>query len=660
MNRRLWIFPAACLVLLVAAAWCYRPGLSGGFLFDDYANLPALGAQGPIDNAAAFWRYVTSGVNDPVGRPLALLSFLVDARDWPADPAPFLRTNVLLHLLNGVLLALLLRRLGRLAGHAPARADLAAALGAALWLLHPLFVSTTLYIVQREAILPATTTLLGLLAWLYGRERLQRGHAFTGAIWVGLGLGGCTLLGVLAKANGALLPLYALLIEGVLLAPTQPMAAAGRRTYRACMACLAVLPSVLLAAYLAWAGVQGIVHGIGDHRPWTLGQRLITEPRILIDYLGLLWLPRPFTSGLFNDQYHASTGLLSPPITLLALLAVAALLALAWRLRRRQPTLALAIAFFFAGHLVESTTIALELYFEHRNYVPSLLMFWPLALWLSDEGATRLARRTLAAVLLVGLALMTHAGASLWGNQVDQALLWARLNPDSPRAQAFAAQAELQRGRPDLAIARLEPALRRHPDEVQLALNLVAARCAAGGVGADDLRAADTALRTTRNPGSLLLSWFERGIGATQAGTCPGLDLAALDGLLDAGLANAYLTRPFGPHQDLLHLKGELALARHDGPQALAWFDRALALNPRAEVALKQAAMFGTARMPHLGLEHLDYYAGLKNRAAPPGPGMPQLHAWVLERQRYWEHELARMRTNLREDALAASRAAPH
>src|SRR3546814_19867519 len=53
------------------------------------------------------------------------------------------------------------------------RIDLAAAIGTGMWLLHPLFVSTTLYIVQREAMLPATFTLLGLLAWLHGRDRSE-------------------------------------------------------------------------------------------------------------------------------------------------------------------------------------------------------------------------------------------------------------------------------------------------------------------------------------------------------------------------------------------------------------------------------------------------------------------------------------------------------
>ena len=76
------------LVAVALLAWIsYSPGLSGGFLFDDFVNLDALGKTGRIDNWPGFWRYITSGTADPTGRPLALLSFLIDARDWQPIPS---------------------------------------------------------------------------------------------------------------------------------------------------------------------------------------------------------------------------------------------------------------------------------------------------------------------------------------------------------------------------------------------------------------------------------------------------------------------------------------------------------------------------------------------------------------------------------------------
>lgn len=721
LATALWLL----LIGLLAVA-AYRPGLHGGFLFDDFANLPALGAPGPIDNWPAFWRYLTSGTADPTGRPLTLLTFLVDAHNWPADPHPFKRTNLVLHLLNGALLALLLRRLGRYAfeGADKCRVDLAASLGAGFWMLHPLFVSTTLYIVQREAMLPSTFTLLGLLAWLHGRNTMQRGRHLSGGVWIVLGLGGCTFLGMLSKANGILLPPLALVVEYTLLrngatrAPPDSCPAVDR-TYCRMMLLLAWLPAALVAIYLLQLGWDGLTRGISSARPWTLGQRLLTEPRVLIDYLNLLWLPRPFTPGLFNDHVVASTSLWSPATTLPALLAVFGLIVGAWLLRRRWPAAALAILFYFVGQSLESSTVALELYFEHRNYLPALLMFWPLALWLcsvsgrpqceatasgsnddtppsflrtqessdfphaesqpldsrfhgndgqksgnddqrsrhlitnatSTSTAVRVAKLALAAVILLGLGLMTHARASLWGNDHDQALMWAHLNPESPRAQANAAQVEMGGGRPDLAVKRLMAPLSKSPDQAQLALNLFGAECQLGEITPATLGASREALRITRDPGSLLVSWFERAMDQVPQPLCPQLTYATLDGLLRAALSNPYLASNPGRQQDLHYLRGRLALKQGDADTALAEFNQALDEQVRTSAALKQAALLGASGFPHQGLAHLDHLTAEPVQAYEPGIGMPRIHAWVLQRQHYWPKELTHLRATLRDDA---------
>lgn len=726
VTRRDPLFIPGLAAVLLATWLAYAPGLDGGFQFDDFANLPALGASGPVDDQATFWRYITSGTADPTGRPLALLTFLLDAQDWPADPRPFLRSNLILHLINGVLLALLLRQLGRMVPsavhsndrwHAVAderigkpkrrwlplfltrrfvpspggtgtswRIDLAAVLGAALWLLHPLLVSTTLYIVQREAMLPATFTLLGLLLWLHGRSLLARGHPRRGLLWLALGLGGCTALAVLSKANGALLPALALVIEYTLLAGEahRMPATDGRRTvYRWAMAVLAWLPAAAVAGFLLRVAWTGLIEGISAARPWTLGERLLTQPRVLMDYLGLLWLPRPFTPGLFNDQIQASTSLLSPASTLPALLAVCALVIGACLLRKRWPAVAIAVLFYLVGQSLESTTIALELYFEHRNYLPALLMFWPLALWLCGvrqetagrrasnpaiaergqppgkrrtHGATRdIAKLALALALLAGLATMTHARASLWGNAHDQALLWAELNPESPRAQANAALTEIRSGHPARAVARLQPRLAAEPAQVQLALNLFDAQCALGEVSDTSLQATRIALRTTRDPGTLLARWFGEAIASSANPACPQARLPVLQRLLDAAQHNPHLLAVPGRRQELHSLQGRIALIRGRPDVALTHFNDALDQNIRATTALSQAARLGSHGYPRRALAHLDHYDAIGDTAAhvdaQTGSNMRSLHAWVLRRQQYWQQELARLRATLHADA---------
>ncbi|NZA28347.1 tetratricopeptide repeat protein [Luteimonas sp. SJ-92] len=666
-NFRTWA-PWLGLVASVAlAGLAYRPGLSGTFHFDDFANLPTLGAMGRIDNWPTFWRYVTSGHADPTGRPISVLSFLLDARDWPAEPYPFLRTNLLLHLCNGVLLALLLTRLGCLVsgsmqesklGDGKVRARMAGVLGASFWMLHPLFVSTTLYVVQREAMLPATFVLIGLLVWLRARRLFQTERDKTGLALMALGLGGCTALATLSKANGALLPAFALVIEVVVLKRLDPI----RRpaVYRRAMFAFAWIPTIAIAAYLLGAGWNGLFHGISDSRPWTLGQRLLTQPRVILEYLNLLWMPRPFGSGIFNDHVQPSNSLFSPISTALSLATLLALSAGSWTFRRRYPLAALAIFFYFVGQLIESSTIALELQFEHRNYLPSMLMFWPLAAWLcgfrlsaGDSGANTfsLMRPLLAIALVVGLASMTHMRASLWGDTRTQAILWAELNPDSARAQAYAASVEVENGRPDQARHRLRRALNNNPDDIQLALGLFSAECTIGNVASDTLTDAATAFARTREVGGLLTSWFAQAITRAEKRPCPELNLEVLEGLIEAAQANRFLQSRPARRQDLLHLHGRIALARARPNVALASFNQALEEQVRPGFALEQAALLGAAGYPALGLAHLDHYDAMEPEKFTPGFGMPRIHMWVLDMQGYWKREMIHLREVLMKDS---------
>ncbi|TPG47848.1 tetratricopeptide repeat protein [Rhodanobacter glycinis] len=644
------LFAWAAFALLTLAA--YWPGLHGGFLFDDFANLPALGATGPIDTWPTFWRYITSGTADPTGRPLTLLTFLLDANDWPANPFPFKRTSLILHLFNGALLYVLLAKLGQSLVVETRRYQTAALFGAALWLLHPLLVSTTLYIVQREAMLPATCVMAGLLIWLHGRNQLFRGNIRGGLIWSVIGLGGFTLLGILAKANGALLPFYALLIEVIVLKPRHALPSGQAiLAHRGVMWILGVVPAATILAYLTRIAVLGMLHGDNmGIRPWSTAQRLLTEPRILLDYLSLLWVPRAFSSGLFNDQYVASTSLLHPATTLPAIIAILIMIGVAWRLRKHYPAWSLAILFYFAGQLLESTSIGLELYFEHRNYVPALLMFWPLGLWLADTRTLSLLKRGLMIVLPLGLAVMTHASTEVWGNVHAQALVWADINPNSARAQTNAAQNQMQTGHPFDAARRLENLLIAQPDQVQLAFSLIGAHCMTGGITSGDIAAARTAMRGSANTGSLFANWFDRTLPVAATGECPGLTLAVLLDLINDGLHNPKLADS-GRQQDFLYMRGRIALAQHQPDEALADYLRALDLQIRPGFALEVAAILGSAGYPTQGLQLLDHYQQVKSHAMPPDFGMPMVHEWVLTRQDYWPHELTHLRATLSEQA---------
>jgi hypothetical protein len=722
VHARLALPFSTVLAALLALAWlAYHPGLFGDFLFDDFANLPAIGATGPIDHWSTFFRYITSGTADPTGRPMTLLTFLIDARDWPASPYPFKVTNVILHLINGALLAWVLWWLGRVlvfsslregegkAGIPPRlrrdplpmeggenetaaaspppsagrgiegdgssqqagipgrlrRAPLpleggenifwpaiAALYGAGAWLLHPLLVSTTLYIVQREAMLPATFVLIAILGWIASRSALARGHIKRGLAGMAASAWLCTALAVLSKANGALLPLLLLLVEWIVLAPRRPMTdASTHRWYRRAVVVFLVVPSALVIAYLLSLLPGSLAAPIGA-RGWSTAQRLLTDPRVLTDYLRLLFAPQAHSSGLFNDAFPISTDWLHPASTVPCIVLVVALIGAGFALRKKHPVIALALLFYFTAQLMESGWIPLELYYEHRNYLPAMLLFWPVGIGLTRPGLLRGVRIACAAGIVLTLSVLTFQRATLWGDGLRQARVWAAINPDSARAQANAALYDLAHASPRLAAARLRLSMPKHPDDIQAPINLIGAECKLGRVRSKTLSAAEYALARTRVGGQAAFSWFSEALVMASNHTCVGLDFTALQATLAAARRNPHWRNKPGRQQDLDHLQGQLDLAEGHPEKALASFNRALAAAPKPGPALQQAAYLGSRGYPRLGLAHLDYFATL-----PPGPkpgiGMPRIHAWVLREQGWWEKETAHLRETLEQDAKA-------
>lgn len=668
-------FASTLIALLALTWWAYHFGLTGAFLFDDLGSLPKLGATGPVDNWATFWRYITSGTADPTGRPLALLSFLIDARNWPADPYPFKVTNLILHLTNGTLLAVVLWRLGMALLHAPDTAHdpfvrgkensgrlfaldqrgaaIAALFGAGAWLLHPLLVSTTLYVVQREAMLPATFTLVAMLGWMMSRDALARGHTKRALAGMASSAWLCTGLAVLCKGNGALLPLLLLLLEWIVLS-RRPMPDAGTQArHRRAVVAFLIVPSALVIAYLFYL-IPGATRTAAEIRGWTIAQRLLTEPRVMADYLRLLFVPHAHSSGLFNDAFPISTGWLHPASTLPCIVLVLALIGAGFAWRKRHPAISLALLFYFTAQLMESGWIPLELYYEHRNYLPAMLLFWPIGLALGSSGTLRLLRTGVAAGVLVALAVLTMQRATLWGNAFNQAQVWAAINPESARAQTSAALYDMQSGRPRLAAGRLQLALPEHPDDLQISLNLITAECELGPVRPATLAAASMALANDRVGSEVAFNWFSQTLASTKARACAGLGYSNIQDLLDAARRNPYWRVRKGTQVDLQHLQGMLELAQHRPELALADFDLALKQHPYPGTALGQAAMLASAGYPRLGLAHLDYFETLP-RPPAPGFGMQRVHAWVLQRQGYWQHELAHLRKAMETAARAGA-----
>jgi tetratricopeptide (TPR) repeat protein len=283
-------------------------------------------------------------------------------------------------------------------------------------------------------------------------------------------------------------------------------------------------------------------------------------------------------------------------------------------------------------------------------------MFWPLALWLTGDGQAVAIRRVLAILLPLMIAAMTHANADLWGDTQQQALVWAEKNPQSPRAQAYAAAAERSLGRPDLAAARMQHVNVPPEEEIQIALNQVGAQCELGEVEAATLARAQTSLRRTRSAGRLYLEWIGAAIERVRNGdACKGLGITEIRSLLDAMDENPNTRSHGGWQQDNLSLRGSLALSQRDARTALELFNKALDADPRAATALVQAAQLGSAGYPAEGLAHLDHFESLPRSGAGSQWSMSTVHSWLLQRQGFEQNEIEQLRATLTDDIRNSS-----
>jgi tetratricopeptide (TPR) repeat protein len=104
----------------------------------------------------------------------------------------------------------------------------------------------------------------------------------------------------------------------------------------------------------------------------------LTEPRIIVNYLSQIFYPLPNRLSIQHDIL-ISTSLFKPWTTLPSIALILLLIGSGVSQVRKRPVVAFGILFFFLNHLIESTVIPLELIFEHRNYLPSLFLFWPIS-----------------------------------------------------------------------------------------------------------------------------------------------------------------------------------------------------------------------------------------------------------------------------------------
>ena len=422
--------------LILLTVFLYWPGLNGRFLVDDANNLSALNLRGGVTSWDGLLEFVLGNHSGMLGRPLSMLSFLIDDQYWPGSVMNYRYTNVLIHCLCGVLLFALVRLF--LSHCSKPLKQCATELGlivTAIWLLAPIHVSTTLYVVQRMTQLSAVFCLAGLCLFIVGRKRLAEGDV-RGRYWVLIGLYFFGALAVLSKENGALIFCFALVLEYTFAYYRQEKP----------------LPFVLLVAVIPI--ILGIIYFIislpsftnTSAREFSIVERLLTESRILWDYIFKIVIPIKGNMGLVYDDIVISSSLFSPITTLFSVFAHAVVILGAFAYRKRLPWFFLAVFGFYTGHLLESTVIPLELYYEHRNYLPSIFLLIGLVVFITEFFSFHRSAIIVFVVLIVFSIIMLSQRVAIWGNPALQTRIWAAEHPESIKSQTDLFRLQLLEG----------------------------------------------------------------------------------------------------------------------------------------------------------------------------------------------------------------------
>jgi tetratricopeptide (TPR) repeat protein len=405
--------------------------------FDDYSNIlanPKVHAQYPRLSTLAE-PFVSLFENGHLNRPFAMVTFAANWYLGKDNPFGYHAVNLAIHIFTAYFLfltLLVLFQTPRLDGiYSRQQVVFVSLLAAALWAVNPIQVQAITYIVQRMASMCGMFYILSI--FLYVKARLSRIFTRTSVLLYAA----CCLSFLAAfftKENAALLPVTLLLIEAVFFQDL------GRKKVRMTFLGIALalgIATVIGGAIVFYNGNPLAVLNY-EVRLFSPLERLLTQPRILLFYLTLIFYPAPNRLSLVHD-IDVSTSFFHPWTTLPSIIIVFALVGYAIYKLKKWPILSFAVLFFFLNHVIESSIIPLELIFEHRNYLPAMFLFWPVA-----AGLERLMRfyRSKNSIVYYGLVafvplLLVGMGTGTYVRNIDwssEKYLWEDAMHKAPRS----------------------------------------------------------------------------------------------------------------------------------------------------------------------------------------------------------------------------------
>jgi hypothetical protein len=453
LNFTLRMSLAALTVFLVFLI--YSSNLEGPFVFDDGRNIE----NNPVIRLTQLsWSgLIDAATKSPLpNRPLAYISFALNYYFHSYRTVGFHLTNSLIHMLTGVFLFLFIKiTLGLPAFQSRfGNSRWLPFIAALIWLVHPLHTQSVTYIVQRMNSMASMFYILSMLC--YARARLTQGPTVK---W--LLAAACLMSGVLAlatKENAATLPCFLLIYEWFFF---QDLSREWLKRHLPFLVGVFILLMVVSLIFMGGHPLAKILSAY-ESRNFTLTQRVLTEFRVVILYLTLLIFPHPNRLNLDYD-FPLSHSLIDPLTTLLALLGIIVLLAWSVWLAKKDRLISFCLLWYFGNLVIESSIIGLEIVFEHRTYLPSMMIILMAAILANRYLRSNFLKVVMICSITLVFAAWTYERNTVWSNAVS---LWSdvvKKSPQKVRPHNNLGNALKNQGKIKEAIAHFNKALQINP-----------------------------------------------------------------------------------------------------------------------------------------------------------------------------------------------------
>jgi len=464
-----------CCFLALVTLTVYSNTLQSPFVFDDVEGITENPYIRIIDidfqklNSAAF-----KGVY--YTRPVANISFALNYYFGRCDVFGYHLVNIIIHCINGILayfIGLTIfsqmqpRHKKTLDEPNQDRVNLMAVFSALFFMVHPLQTEAVTYIIQRMTSISVMFFLLSL--FLYIRGRLSHTGWRQWTLFFACFLSWVLALG--SKQIAITLPLIVIIYEWYFFQDLDTGWLRGNVKY---FLMLIVILCVLVVIYQGTNPIDRILAAY-EHRDFTLWERVLTQFRVVIFYISLIFYPDPSRLNLLH-HFTTSHSVLDPITTLFSMLTILVFVSLAFVFARRNRLISFCILWFFISLVLESSIIGLEMVYEHRLYLPMLgpaliisYLVFHLPFKRSAWGVV------ISSAIILSLGTAAYKRNMVWKDEVTLFLDCVKKSPQKARPHNNLSQAFLNQGNYREAERQAAEALLIKPDYDNAQNNLGAA-----------------------------------------------------------------------------------------------------------------------------------------------------------------------------------------